>query len=126
MAGSFLDYFHVLQGCLGPKLSLSPTLSREQNYSNLREGLQKANTGRSQDDILAQILINRAMPIFQDEERYRDFLKEWKANAHSRSKDSGGESRRIAEAAQARARRAEEDLRRQAEKARALEQELEN
>ena len=121
MGELFRDFFRELPHCLKPEST------RDQNYERLLKQLDRVRNQLSQHAQLEQALLNQAMSVFKDEQRYRDWRKKWEAIARGESKRDGEDkaSSRKAEMAHERARKAEEAQRREAEKARALERELE-
>ncbi|MFN6472561.1 MAG: hypothetical protein RMY36_023210 [Nostoc sp. SerVER01] len=106
--------------------NLSMQDSQKNNYENLKIRLKELNDRRDENGINLQQLANKAIPIFEDDTEYNEYLRYWKAKEQGtgnteRQKQLEEELRRTREAQQ----REQEKARTEEEKRRRLEAELE-
>ena len=121
MDQSYPDFFRELRHCL------DPAKGRTDNYTSLRQRLQRVSKQTGSEAMLEQALLDQAMKIFANEQAYQDYQRHLHSAAkasHTRSQAEATETHRQLEKAHQQAQAAEAARQREVQKRQELEQQL--
>lgn len=123
MAERFIDYFQEFR-----ELGLDRwAKTREKNLGILNQQYKRVRNQHSEDARLEHALLSKAKKIFENEQRYQEYLRQWdaEAKAHESNQADIDEAHQRAEEARKKAQEAEAARQREAQKRKELEKKLE-